>query len=172
MRRPLVGGRQPPSPAHQYSGVQNRGNDNMIEATILSVRKAVLIVQVRLAQNIFHQRMLHRWGCPSRPCGESRRSVHCKEYELSPCLRQTASIVRGPPPQGSLLDCYLIMASLFSDCIAVLVLDYEVKYNCKIRYFPHNQIKIIRFSKPIFNSLKTDKPSATYWSGSTALVPS
>ena len=40
MRRPLVGGRQPPSPAHQYSGVQNRGNDNMIEATILSVRKA------------------------------------------------------------------------------------------------------------------------------------
>lgn len=49
------------------------------------------------------------------------------------------------------------MSSLFSDCIAAPVLDYEVKYNCKVRYFPNNQIKITCFSKPIFNPLKAEK---------------
>ena len=49
------------------------------------------------------------------------------------------------------------MSSLFSDCIAAPVLDYEVKYNCKVRYFPNNQIKITCFSKPIFNPLGAEK---------------
>lgn len=35
-------------------------------------------------------------------------------------------------------------------------MDYEVKYNCKVRYFPGNQIKITCFSRPVFNPLKAE----------------
>lgn len=35
-------------------------------------------------------------------------------------------------------------------------MDYEVKYNCKVRYFPDNQIKITCFSRPVFNPLKAE----------------
>lgn len=38
------------------------------------------------------------------------------------------------------------------------VLETEIKYNCRVKYFPGNQIKISCFSKPIFNPLKAELP--------------
>lgn len=36
------------------------------------------------------------------------------------------------------------------------VVETEIKYNCRIKYFPNNQIKIACFSKPIFNPHKAE----------------
>ena len=41
--------------------------------------------------------------------------------------------------------------------IVAPVCDHEVKYNCKVRYFPDNQIKITCFSRCIFNPLQAEQ---------------
>lgn len=37
------------------------------------------------------------------------------------------------------------------------VVETEIKYNCRIKYFPNNQIKIACFSKPVFNPHKAEQ---------------
>ena len=44
-----------------------------------------------------------------------------------------------------------------SNSVAAPAPEFSVKYNCKVRYFPDNQIKITCFSKPVFNPLQAEK---------------
>lgn len=51
------------------------------------------------------------------------------------------------------------MSSLSKDEVYGIVkpvIETEIKYNCRIKYFPNNQIKIACFSKPILNPLKAE----------------
>ncbi|MEY8360209.1 hypothetical protein AALA99_14515 [Anaerotruncus colihominis] len=69
------------------------------------------------------------------------------------------------------------------DCILSPAMDYEVKYNCKVRYFPDNQIKITCFSKKTLSDLlsngrhaiihlvlATQNPVKEYMKGSIANI--
>lgn len=66
------------------------------------------------------------------------------------------------PTQLALLDKYHIMYSKTktnnpNKPITAPSRDFELKYNCRVRYYPDNQIRITCFSKPIFNPNKVEE---------------